>query len=238
MSPKRQPLHIPGQNRILVTLEDAGEGRLLRSMQRVNLKPRTILQAPDKPITHAYFPLTGVASVVVNVEEGAGLEVGTTGNEGVVGIPLLLGSDRGTADVFVQIEGDFMQMTRLAFEEEVRRNGSFADVARRYAQGFLALAAQSAACLRYHYIEQRLCRWILMSHDRVGGDVLPLTQEFLALMLGVQRPGVSIAAAQLQKAGLITYRRGVITVLERQGLESGSCECYGVVRREFERLLC
>jgi CRP-like cAMP-binding protein len=136
------------------------------------------------------------------------------------------------------MEGEFMRITREALERELLSNSPFADITRCYVQAFFAQAAQSAACLRFHQIEQRLCRWILESHDRVGEDTVPLTQEFLAIMLGVHRPGVTLAAAQLQKAGYITYRRGVIEILDRDGLEASSCECYGVIRQEFERLLC
>jgi Crp-like helix-turn-helix domain len=123
-------------------------------------------------------------------------------------------------------------------ERKLRSDSPLAQITRRYVQAFFVQAAQSAACLRFHQIEQRLCRWILESHDRVGEAIVPLTQEFLALMLGVQRPGVTLAAAQLQKAGLITYRRGVIEVIDREGLEASSCECYAIVRTEYERLLC
>ena len=131
-----------------------------------------------------------------------------------------------------------MRMTRVALERELLNNPGFAQVTRRYVQAFFAQAAQSAACVRFHRIEQRLCRWILESHDRVGDNTVALTQEFLAIMLGVQRPGVTLAAAQLQNAGYITYRHGVIEVIDRAGLEASSCECYAIVRREYERLLC
>jgi CRP-like cAMP-binding protein len=160
------------------------------------------------------------------------------GNEGMVGIPLLLGADRSHTEAFVQIEGDFMRVTAAALQRALRRNAAFGDVSRRFVQAFFAQAAQSAVCLRYHRIEQRLCRWILESHDRVGQDTVRLTQEFLALMLGVQRAGVTLAAAQVQKAGFIRYRRGVIDVLDREGLEASACDCYSIVRKEYERLLC
>ena len=229
-------LHVPGQNRLLFVAEEAGHA--VKRLERVTLKKKAPLHKPDVPLTHAYFPLTGVGSLVTGVEGGAALEVGTMGNEGMAGIPLLLGADRTHTDCFVQIEGDFMSMTREALETELRSNSAFADITRRYVQAFFAQAAQSAACLRFHRIEQRLCRWILESHDRVADNTVALTQEFLAIMLGVQRPGVTLAAAQLQKAGYIEYHRGVIQVLDREGLEASSCDCYRIVRGEYERLLC
>ena len=229
-------LHVRGQNRLLTMAAEAGHA--VKGLERVTLKQKAPLQKQDVAITHAFFPLCGVGSLVTNVEGGGALEVGTMGNEGMAGIPLLLGADRSHTDSFVQIEGDFMRMTREALERELRSNSPFAEISRRYVQAFFVQAAQSAACLRFHQIEQRLCRWILESHDRVPDDTVPLTQEFLAMMLGVQRPGVTLAAAQLQKAGYITYHRGVIEVIDRKGLEASSCDCYGIVRKEYERLLC
>lgn len=231
-------LHVPGSNRLLTLLEGTRDAGAIQRMDRVSLRRKTPLIEPHAMITDAWFPLTGVASLVIDIEEGPGLEIGTTGNEGMVGIPLVLGTKRSPTHAFVQVEGDFMRMPAAAFIAEFERNGAFADITRRYTQGLFSQMAQSSACLRFHAVEQRLCRWILATHDRVGEHTLPLTQEFLALMLGVQRPSVSLAAITLQKAGLIRYRRGVIEVLDREGLESGSCSCYSVVRKEFERLLC
>jgi CRP-like cAMP-binding protein len=231
-------LHIPGKNRLLILLEEAGEGEIVTRMERVTLKRRTPLASPHQPITHAYFPLSGVASLVLHLDDGPTLEIGTMGNEGMVGIPLLLGSDRSHNDTFVQIEGEFMRMNSLAFAEELGRSTHLARIGNRYVQAFFAVGGQSAACIRFHPIEQRLCRWILDTHDRVGSDVIPLTQEFLAMMLGVQRPSVSLAAGQLQEAGMIRYRHGVIEVLDRSALEATACGCYATVRSEFERLLC
>lgn len=231
-------LHVSGSNRLLTLLQATGDAGAILRMDRVSLARRTPLIEPYAPITHVYFPLTGVASLIIDMEDGPGLEIGTTGNEGMVGVPLVLGTDRSQTRVFVQVEGEFMRMPSAAFTVEFARNGAFADLTRRYAQGLFGQVAQSSACLRFHAVEQRLCRWILTTQDRVGEQTLPLTQEFLALMLGVQRPSVSLAATTLQKAGLIRYRRGVIEVLDREGLEAASCACYRVVRREFERLLC
>jgi CRP-like cAMP-binding protein len=229
-------LHVRGKNRLLTLIE--ASGHVVDGLERVTLKKKASLHKPDVAITHAFFPLSGVASLITSVGDGDALEVGTMGNEAIVGIPLLLGADRTHTEAFVQIEGEFMRMTREAVEQELRSNSPFGEITRRYAQAFFTQATQSAACLRFHHIDQRLCRWILESHDRVGKDEVPLTQEFLALMLGVHRPGVTLAAAQLQKAGFISYRRGCVEVLDRQGLEASCCDCYGIIRKEFERLLC
>jgi CRP-like cAMP-binding protein len=239
--PQRKPLcelHVRGKNRLLTMLEDARESELMEMMERVTLKQRATLIMANQPITHVYFPLTGVASMIVNMQDGPGLEVGTMGNEGMIGIPLVLGATTTHTTSFVQVDGDFMRLNSSAFAAELRRNGALASVCQRYAQAFFAQAAQSAACVRFHQIDQRLCRWILASQDRVGSDIVALTQEFLALMLGVQRPGVSLAAAQLQHAGLIKYHHGIIEVVDREGLEASSCECYDAVRKAYENLLC
>jgi len=239
--PKGTPrcdLNVPGKNRLLTMLEEAGDTELVSRMERVTLKQRTDLIVVDKPITHAFFPLSGVASLVVNLEEGPALEVGTTGNEGLVGLPLLLGVNTSQTRAFVQIAGEFLRMDSSTFVGELRRNLHLASIGHRYVQAFLAQAAQSAACIRFHHIEQRLCRWILETHDRTANDVLTLTQEFLALMLGVQRASVNLAATQLQHARLIRYRYGVIEVLDRPRIEDNACRCYAAVRHEHERLLC
>jgi CRP-like cAMP-binding protein len=231
-------LHVPGKNRLLTMLADAGEEELVGKMERVSLKRRASLISPDKPITHVHFPLSGVASQVVNTKDGPALEVATIGNEGMVGVPILLGATSTHMTAFVQVEGDFLRLNSVAFAAELRRSSALVSIGQRYVQAFIALTAQSAACVRFHQIDQRLCRWILHSQDRVEGNVVALTQEFLALMLGVQRPGVSLAAAQLQHAGLIKYRHGMIEVLDRAGIEEGACDCYAAVRDQFERLLC
>jgi CRP-like cAMP-binding protein len=231
-------LHVRGSNRLLTLVQHAGEDGIMRHMEKMALKQRDVLFHANVPITHVYFPLSGMGSLVVNLEEGPTIEVGTVGNEGMVGVPLLLGADRSPTEAFVQISGEFLRMPADAFTAELGRNGAFAHAARRFAQAFFAQVAQSTACGQFHPVEQRLSRWILMPHDRAGLDTLQLTQEFLAMMLGVQRPSVTLAATTLQEAGLIKYRRGIIDVLDREGLEATSCKRYAVVRKEFERLLC
>ena len=156
----------------------------------------------------------------------------------MAGVPLLLGADRTPNKAFYQVPGQSLRMSAAAFNKEIADRGPFESVMRLHAQGFLNQVSQSTACNRLHAVEQRLCRWILMSHDRIDSDTIRLTQDFLAEMLGVRRASVSVVAATLQNAGFIRYRRGIIDVLDRAGLEEGSCECYGVVRKEYERLLC
>jgi CRP-like cAMP-binding protein len=232
------PLHLPGQNHLLRLLPEQDRERALAAMQRIKTRHGQIVFERNAPITHVDFPLFGIISIVVEMEEGGIAEVGTVGNEGMAGVPLLLGADRTLNKAFYQVPGESMRMSAQAFREEIAPRGPFENIMRLHAQGFLNQVSQSTACNRLHAVEQRLCRWILMSHDRVGGKTVHLTQDFLAQMLGVRRASVSVVAATLQKAGFIRYRRGIIDVLDRAGLEEGTCECYDVVRKEYERLLC
>jgi CRP-like cAMP-binding protein len=231
-------LHIPGKNRLLTLLSADEYGRVAATMEKVTYKRRELLFGTDEPISHAFFPLSAVASLVITMDDGDTVEVGTVGNEGLVGVPLVLDADRSPIEAFTQVEGEYLRMRAEAFREEIQSNGHFAGVMRRYAQAFLAQVSQSTACNRLHPVDQRLCRWILMTHDRVGADQLSLTQEFIAMMLGVRRASVATAAGMLQKAGMIRYQRGMIDILDRKALEEGSCDCYRIVRQEHERLLC
>ncbi|MGZ5095054.1 MAG: Crp/Fnr family transcriptional regulator [Burkholderiales bacterium] len=207
------------------------------------MKHHTVVQK-DKvferytPVTHVDFPLFGVVSLVLVMKDGASTEVGIVGNEGVAGLSLLMGaSTQGPLEAFYQVPGETLRMSARTFRQEIARRGRFEEVLRRYAHGFFNQVAQSTACNHVHAVEQRLCRWLLMCHDRVGVDTIRLTQEFLAEMLGVRRASVNIAAAILQRAGYIRYSRGAIEVLDRPGLEASSCECYAVVRKDLEGLL-
>ena len=231
-------LNVAGQNRLLTLLPEEERTRLTQLTERIETRHGDTVFRQHEPIGAVDFPLRGVISVVVMMEDGAVAEVGTIGNEGMAGVPLLLGTERSPAQAFYQVPGEALRMPAHVLRAEVEKGGRFADILRRYAQGFLNQVSQSAACNRLHPVEQRLCRWILMSQDRTGGDEIALTQEFLAQMLGVRRATVSIAAGMLQKAGMIRYNRGLIHVTDRARLEESSCECYAVVLREFERLLC
>lgn len=227
---------LPGQNRILSSLARDLQIRLLPRMEKMSLPIRQILYAPDEPITHAWFPLSGVVSLVIALKSGETVEVATVGNEGVAGIPLLLGADRGTLKAVCQVAGQALRMRADSFRRSVEEYPEFADLVRRYAQGLFDQVAQTTACNHVHSVQQRMCRWLLMTHDRVGADEFHLTQEFLAQMLGVRRPSVTVAAGELARAGLIRYQRGRIQIADRAGLEAGACECYDSLRREFDRL--
>ena len=213
------------------------QARLIAATERVALGLRDALYEAGKPISHVYFPLSGVMSLVIEMNDKATIEVGTIGNEGMVGTPILLGVDRSPTRAFSQVPGEVLKMKADTFKAVLAAHPQFRDRMERYMQSLVNLISQSTACNHAHSIEQRMCRWLLMCHDRVGSDQLLLTQEFLSQMLGVRRPSVTVVAGLLQQARLIEYSRGKITVLNRRGLESGSCECYEVVRTEYERLM-
>lgn len=227
----------PHVNRLLGFLPPKDYQRLRPHLHRIPLEYRQSLYCANKPIEFIYFIETGVGSLVNTMENGDAAEVGTIGNEGVVGLPLLLGDDRAPMSVYIQVPGAGLRMKATLFNKELARSASIRTVMLRYAHAFFNQVAQSAACNQFHSIEKRCCRWMLMTHDRMYSDEFLLTQEFLAMMLGVQRTGVTAAAGALQRAGLIRYSRGNVTIIDRRGLQRRSCECYGVSKREFDRLL-
>ena len=227
----------PHANRLLGLLPHKDYERLRPHLQRIPLAYRQSLYRAHKPIGFVYFIETGVGSLVNTMANGEAAEVGTIGNEGVVGLPLVLGDDRAPTSVYVQVPGVGLRMKAAVLEKELARSASMRAVMLRYVHAFFNQVAQSAACNHFHSLQQRCCRWLLMTHDRMQSDEFLLTQEFLAMMLGVQRTGVSAAAGALQRAGLIRYRRGNVTMLDRRGLMRRSCECYGVSKAEFDRLL-
>ncbi len=227
----------PHVNRLLGLLPPRDYARLRPHLQRIPLEYRQSLYRANRPIGFVYFIETGVGSLVNTMANGEAAEVGTIGNEGVVGLPLVLGDDRAPTSVYVQVPGAGLRMKATLFNKELARSASMRTVMLRYAHAFFNQVAQSAACNHFHSLQQRCCRWLLMTHDRMQSDEFLLTQEFLAMMLGVQRTGVTAAAGALQRAGLIRYRRGTVTIIDRRGLQRRSCECYGVSKREFDRLL-
>lgn len=231
-------LHVVGKNYLLDLLPEADKQRLLPPMEHVVGQHGHVVSKANKPITHVYFPLAGVISVVIIMASGERIECGSIGNEGMAGLPLLHGVDRSRLEVSFQVPGEAMRMSARVFSEEIALNGTLARLTHRYAEAFCGLVGQSTACNNLHAVEQRLSRLILMAHDRVGTDTIQLTQGFLAQMLGVRRSSVSPVAGILQRDGLIRYRRGVIVVLKRRELEARSCECYFTVRKDYERLLC
>jgi CRP-like cAMP-binding protein len=233
---KAKTTETPG-NRLLGLLSAKDYERLRPHLHHVRMEYRQSLYRAHKPIEFVYFIETGVGSLVNTMRNGDASEVGTIGNEGIVGLPLLLGDDRAPTSVYVQVPGAGWRMKAALFTKELARSASMQAVMLLYAHAFFNQVAQSAACNQFHSLEQRCCRWLLMTHDRMQSDEFLLTQEFLAMMLGVQRTGVSAAAGALQRAGLIRYRRGTVTILDRRELQRRSCECYGLSAREFDRLL-
>jgi CRP-like cAMP-binding protein len=227
----------PHANRLLGLLPLRDYKRLEPHLQRIPLEYRQSLYRAHKPIGFVYFIETGVGSLVNTMANGDAAEVGTIGNEGLVGLPLLLGDDRAPTSVYVQVPGAGLRIKATLFKKELERSASMRAVMLRYAHAFFNQVAQSASCNQFHSLQQRCCRWLLMTHDRMQSDEFLLTQEFLAMMLGVQRTGVSAAASALQRVGLIRYRRGNVTIIDRGGLLKRSCECYGVSKKEFDRLL-
>jgi CRP-like cAMP-binding protein len=227
----------PYANRLLGLLSPKDYKRLRPHLHQIPLHYRQSLYRANKPIGFVYFIETGVGSLVNTMANGQAAEVGTIGNEGVVGLPLLFGDDRAPTSVYVQVPGVGLRMRAKLFTNELARSASMRAVMLRYTHAFFNQVAQSAACNHFHSLEQRCCRWLLMTHDRMPSEEFLLTQEFLAMMLGVQRTGVTAAAGALQRAGLIRYTRGNVTIIDRRGLIRRSCECYDVSKKEFDRLL-
>ena len=225
------------RNRLLGRLSAEAFGRLQSSLEQVDLQPRAPLYEPHWPLAHVYFPETGVASIVTVLADGTETEVATVGSEGMVGLPAFWGVEAVSNRAFWQLAGAAWRLPVEALRDEKQRGGSLEAVLGRYAQAFLTQVAQSATCNARHTVQQRCSRWLLTTHDRVDGDTFDLKHEFLAQMLGVRRAGVTEAAGALQKTGLIRYAPGRLTILDREGLEAAACECYGLVRREYERLL-
>jgi CRP-like cAMP-binding protein len=226
----------PSRNRILAALPPAEFSRVEIDLEPFALPINSVLYEANGPITHVYFPTSGCVSMVNVMIDGA-VEVGTIGYEGFAGLPLLLGDDRMPSRAFVQLSGTSYRMHATAFREAVEINPAFGRVLHRHSLALFNQAAQSVACNRLHTLEARCARWLLMTHDRMRMESFNLTHEFLSYMLGVHRPAVTLAAGVLQRAGLIRYTRGKVTVLNRQGLEDVSCECYEIIRKSYERLI-
>jgi CRP-like cAMP-binding protein len=233
---RSRPFVAPGQNRLLSALSAHVHSRLLARMEKITLPIRHTLHEADAPLAHVWFPLSGVVSLAIDVKKGRAVEIGTVGNEGLIGIALYLGADRSWNRAFCQVAGDLLRMNGDAFQRSLAEHPELENLVRRYTDAMLNQISRSAACNNAHSVRQRLCRWLLVAQDRVGAEQLQLTQEFLAQTLGVRRPSVTIAAGMLQRDGLIAYQRGRILVLDRAGLEAGSCECYEALRQEFDRI--
>jgi CRP-like cAMP-binding protein len=225
------------KNQILMRVSPEDFNRLRPEFSEISLTLKQRVYEQGKKIDYAYFPESGVISVVKQLDDGSVVETGTVGNEGMVGLPAVFGVGTSAARAFCQVPGRAVRLKAEVVLRERRRGGDFAELLLRFAHATMALLEQSVACNRVHSLEERMCRWLLMTHDRVGADRFPLTQVFLAEMLGVRRPTVNIAGRSLQRAGLIRYVRGNITIVDRKGLEDSSCECYSQVRAEFARSL-
>jgi CRP-like cAMP-binding protein len=224
-----------GENRLLMAMPRATRNRLVSRMRIVTPKFReTLVEAGDvMPFIH--FPLGGIASILA-VMDGEAVEISTVGAEGMVGVSVFLGSPVSPIRVVQQAIGASWRMSASDFLEEIDRDAALNRVLRRYTQTFFVQVSQSAACNRLHPANERMARWLLMCHDRVGADEFPITHEFLAQMLGVRRATVTVIAGMLQKAGIIRYSRGIVSIIDREKLEEASCECYRIINAEYERL--
>jgi CRP-like cAMP-binding protein len=223
-------------NRLLGALRPDDLALLTRDLEPVVLAKKQVLYEVGEPLDHIYFIEEGVASVMTMMEDGASSEVGMVGPEGLVGVSALLGGDTSAQHVVVQLAGTAHHIPAARCRAAFERSAGVRRVVLRFIEDLLNLSSQTAACNRLHSVEQRTARWLLMAADRIASNLLPLTQEFLAAMLGVRRSGVSEAAGELQRSGLIRYRRGEITIIDRAGLEAVACECYGLDRQRVERL--
>lgn len=228
---------VPRINRILAALPPEEMEVLWPRLEKIQLPLRRDLYETGRPVEYVYFLHLGVASMVTEMPEGTAVEIATVGSEGMVGIPIFLGEERMASRAFIQVPGEGVRIEADVFREVLKRCPTLNRLLLRYTLALMNQMAQNAACNRTHAIEERCSRWLLMTQDRVRQPSFPLTQEFLAQMLGVRRPTVSIAANMLAKAGLISYVRGQITILNRSGLEAASCECYRIIAGEFDRLV-
>jgi len=234
---KTQPPFTAPRNRLLAQLPKAEFQRLLPNLLPVNLEFKRVLYEPRAPLDYAYFPERGVVSQLTVMEDGAGIEVATIGKEGMVGLPILFGMAEISSRLVVQVPASAFRMSAHVLRQETSGDTPLRRVLLRYNGAYLTQVSQSVGCNGLHSVPRRCCRWLLMTHDRVDGDEFPITHEFLAQMLGVRRPSITEVLQPLQEDGLIRYRRGSMTVLDRRGLEAASCECYRIVQDEFDRLL-
>jgi CRP-like cAMP-binding protein len=225
------------ENSLLAALPDAEWTRWLPQLERVEMPLGQVLYEAGDTLKYMYFPITSIVSLLYVMENGASAEIAVVGKEGLVGVSLFMGGESTSSRAVVQSAGHGCRLNSKVMKSEFDRAGPVLHLLLRYTQALLTQMAQTAVCNRHHSLDQQLCRWLLLSLDRLAGNELVMTQELIANMLGVRREGVTEAALQLQKVGLIRYARGRITVLDREGLERRTCECYTVVKREYDRLL-
>lgn len=229
--------HSPKQNRLLAVLPAEEMERLAEHLQLVPMLLGDVLYEPGDQLQHAYFPTTSIVSLHYVTESGASAESAGVGNEGMVGISLFMGGNTTPSSAVVHTAGHAYKLERSVLKREFDRSGAFQRLLLRYTQALITQMFQTAACNRHHSVEQQLCRWLLLTLDRIPSGQLVMTQELVASLLGVRREGITEAAGRLQQDGFIRYRRGHITVMERAGLEARACECYAVVKKEVGRLL-
>jgi CRP-like cAMP-binding protein len=227
----------PKKNHLLAALPEAEWQRWLPHLEAVEMPLGQVLYESGRTLDYVYFPITSIVSLLYVMENGASAEIAVVGNEGLVGISLFMGGETTPSRAVVQSAGVGFRLKAQMIKSEFNRAGPAMHLLLRYTQALITQMAQTAACNRHHSLDQQLCRWLLLSLDRLEGSELVMTQEPIANMLGVRREGVTEAALKLQEAGLISYARGHIKVLDRQGLEQRSCECYAVVKKECDRLL-
>src|ERR1700736_5398730 len=224
-------------NRLLAALPDAERARWLPQLEPVDMPLGQVLYESGSKLTHVYFPTTAIISLLYVMANGASAEIAVVGNEGIVGISLFMGGESTSSRAVVQSAGLGFRLKAQTMKDEFNRAGAVLHLLLRYTQALITQMSQTAVCNRHHSLDQQLCRWLLLSLDRLEGNQLVMTQELIANMLGVRREGVTEGALKLQHAGLIQYARGRITVLDRAALEERSCECYAVVKKEYDRLL-
>ena len=229
--------HSPNQNHLLAALPAVEFERLLPQLELVPMLLGETLYEPGGKLQHVYFPTTAIVSLLYVMESGASAEIAGVGNEGILGISLFMGGDTTPSSAVVQTSGHGYRLPGQLLKEEFGRAGLMQRLLLRYTQALLTQMCQTAACNRHHSIEQQLCRWLLLTLDRLPSQELVMTQELVAGALGVRRESITEAAGNLQRAGVVRYRRGHIAVLDRSGLEAGACECYAVVKKEMARLL-
>ncbi len=224
-------------NGILAALPDEELARIRSRFERVELPLGSVIHEPNAPLKYVYFPLSGIISLLNLMEDGSCGEISVIGNEGVESVVLFMGGERSPNRGVVQGELTAIRLPARVVKEEFARGGALQRLLLRYTQALMVQMGQTVVCNRHHTVDKQLCRWLLLSFDRMGSDHLVMTQELIANMLGVRREGVTCAARKLQEAGLIKYSRGHITLLDRDGMEERACECYRVVRQEYDRLL-
>lgn len=228
----------PIQNHLLAALPRAEFERIAPYLEWVAMPLGEVLYESGGQLQHAYFPTSAIVSMHFLLKNGASSEIAGVGNEGLLGISLFMGGGTTPSRAIVQTAGHGYRLKARLLMEEFNRAGPMMRLMLRYTQALITHISQTAVCNRHHSVEQQLCRWLLLTLDRLPSNELTMTQELIACMLGVRREGITEAAGKLQRAGLIGYRRGHITILDRAGLESHVCECYAVVKSEFDRLLC